>query len=156
MRRREFIAGLIQRSISLAVLAAIIFSGAGRAFAQQPPSFAKTFGSPFPIPVHGSTSLTFTVDAFLNAFTITGLAFTDALPAGLVISTPNGLVNFCGGTVAATSGSNTIALSGGFVNPMDGCHLIVNVTATSIGTMTYDERAHDQQRRHRICSDGVP
>src|SRR5271165_3627912 len=84
--RREFIAGLGSAAV-WPVMAAIIFSGAGGAFAQQPPSFTKTFGSAFPIPVHGSTSLTFTVDAFLNAFTITGLAFTDALPAGLVIST---------------------------------------------------------------------
>jgi hypothetical protein len=111
-----------------------LFSGAGGAFAQAP-QLTKQFGATT-IPVHGSTSLTFTVVNTNLLVTLTGIGFTDTLPAGLVISTPNGLVNTCGGTVAATSGSNNIDLSGGSAPASFTCFLIVDVTATGIGTIT--------------------
>ena len=53
MRRPEFIAGLIQRFLSLAMLAAFFFSVAGTAFAQL--LFTKQFGAST-ISVQGSTS----------------------------------------------------------------------------------------------------
>src|SRR5271155_1439189 len=111
MRRREIIAGLIRRYVLWVAVTAFLFSAAGGAFAQAP-QLTKQFGA-ITIPVHGSTSLTFTVLNINLPITLTGIGFTDALPAGLVISTPNGLVNTCSGTVAATSGSNNIGLSGG-------------------------------------------
>jgi hypothetical protein len=102
--------GLIQRYVLLGVVTAFLFSAAGGAFAQAP-ILTKQFGVAT-TPVHGNTSLTFTVSNVINSFTLTGIGFTDALPVGLVISTPNGVVNTCGGTVTATSGSNNIGLSG--------------------------------------------
>jgi hypothetical protein len=118
----------------LAAVSAFLFSAAGGAFAQAP-QLTKQFGATI-IPVHGSTSLTLTVFNTLLPFTLTGIGFTDALPAGLVISTPNGLVNRCGGTVTATSGSGNIGLSAGSAQANSSCSLIVNVTATGIGTIT--------------------
>ena len=52
----------------------------------------------------------------------TGLTFTDALPAGAVIGTPNGLVNGCGGTptITAASGAGTIIIGGTGVNAAIG------------------------------------
>jgi hypothetical protein len=67
---------------------------------------------------------------------VTGIGFTDALPVGLVISTPNGLVNTCGGTIAAVAGSNNIGLSGRSAQANSTCSLSVNITATGIGHMT--------------------
>jgi streptogramin lyase len=134
MRRQKIIAGLIQRFVSSAALSAFLFSAAGGAFAQAP-QLTKQFGATI-IPVHGSTSLTFTVINTLNSFMLTGVGFTDTLPAGLVISTPNGLVNTCGGTIAAAAGGNNIGLSGGSAQANSTCSLIVNVTATGIGTIT--------------------
>jgi hypothetical protein len=45
--------------------------------------------------------------------TLTGIQFSDTLPAGLVVATPNQLSNSCDGTVTAVPGSSTISLTGG-------------------------------------------
>jgi hypothetical protein len=134
MRRQKIIAELIQRCVSLAALCAFLFSAAGGAFAQAP-QLTKQFGVTI-LQVHGTTSLTFTVSNTLLPFMVTGIGFTDTLPAGLVVSSPNGLVNTCGGTVAATSGSDNIGLSAGSAPANSSCSLTVNVTATGIGRIT--------------------
>ena len=98
-----------------------------------PPSIAKAFGTAS-VPLNGSTSLTFTItNPGANAVAETGVAFTDSLPAGIVVSTPNGLTNTCGGSATAVAGSASISLSGGTVGVGAACTLIVNVTGTSSG-----------------------
>src|SRR5262249_38139504 len=52
-----------------------------------PPSIAKVFGAAS-IPLNGSTSLSFTITNPNTNVTLNGVAFTDNLPAGLVVSTP--------------------------------------------------------------------
>src|SRR5262249_27981314 len=52
--------------------------------------------------------------------TLTGISFTDNLPAGVVIANPNNLSNTCDGTVTATPGSSTITLTGGDLGPAVG------------------------------------
>ena len=72
----------------------------------------KAFGAAS-IPLNGSTSLTFTIQNNNTTTALTGVGFSDTLPAGLVISTPNGLTGSCGaGTITATAGTNVISLSG--------------------------------------------
>jgi hypothetical protein len=100
------------------------------------------------IPLNASTSLTFT----LNAVGVgnANVAFTDTLPAGLVVANPNGLTASCGGTVTAAPGSSTISLSGldmgGSPYPAF-CQYTVNVTGTTAGvkdnsyTVTWDQGA---------------
>jgi len=56
----------------------------------SPPVIIKAFGAAS-IFVGGSTSLTFTIQNNNAAANLTGIGFTDNLPAGLVVSTPNGL-----------------------------------------------------------------
>src|SRR5262249_46714460 len=77
-----------------------------------PPALTKAFGAAA-IPLNGSTSLSFTVQNSNASVSLSGIGFTDTLPAGLVVSTPNGLTGSCGGgTIAATAGSGLVSLSG--------------------------------------------
>jgi uncharacterized repeat protein (TIGR01451 family) len=99
-----------------------------------PPVIIKAFGAAS-IPLNGSTSLTFTIQNNNTTTSITGVGFSDTLPAGLVVATPNGLTGVCGaGTITATAGSGTISLSGGTIAVSSSCTFSVNVTGTTAGT----------------------
>jgi uncharacterized repeat protein (TIGR01451 family) len=100
-----------------------------------PPVIIKAFGA-VGVPLNGSTSLTFTINNINPAAaTLTGIAFTDTLPAGLVVSTPNGLSGTCGGgTITGVAGSSSVSLSGASLAAGTGCTFSVNVTGTSVGT----------------------
>jgi len=101
-----------------------------------PPVIAKAFGAAS-IPLTGSTSLSFTIQNQNTTVALTGVAFSDTLPAGLVVSTPNGLTGTCGaGTITATAGSNSISLSGGTIAANSSCTFSVNVTGTAAGLQT--------------------
>jgi hypothetical protein len=98
-------------------------------------SITDVFGAAT-IPVGGTTSLTFTLVNPFNGITATGMTFTDTLPAGLVVATPNGLSGNCGGTVTAVAGSNSIGLTGGTTPQLSQCTFSVNVTATAMGMLS--------------------
>ena len=101
-----------------------------------PPTIAKVFGAAS-IPLNGSTSLSFTITNPNTTVALTGVGFSDTLPAGLVVSTPNGLTGTCGaGTITATAGTNTISLSGGTIAASGSCTFSVNVTGISAGLQT--------------------
>ena len=99
-------------------------------FAQ--PTFSKTF-SPSTVSTGGTSTLTLNIGN-QNTVAIPAAAFTDTLPAGLVVATPNGLTNTCGGTVTATAGSGSVSLSAGTV-PVGGCAISVTVLANGSGTL---------------------
>src|SRR5581483_2233070 len=97
------------------------------------PHVLKQFGASS-IPLGGSTSLSFTLDSNGNQnLTLNGVAFTDSLPAGVVVASPNNLSNNCGGTATAVAGAGTVSLSGASVAPSSSCTVSLNVTATSAG-----------------------
>ncbi|HEX3584626.1 MAG TPA: CSLREA domain-containing protein [Candidatus Angelobacter sp.] len=103
---------------------------------EAPPSIAKVF-NPSTIALNATTSLTFTItNPAANVDPLTGVAFTDTLPTGLVVSTPNGLSNTCGGTATAVAGSTSISLTGGSIAVNTNCTLVVNVTGTTSGQYT--------------------
>jgi uncharacterized repeat protein (TIGR01451 family) len=98
-----------------------------------PPSIAKAFGASS-IGLAGSTSLTFTITNSNASIALTGVAFTDPLPAGLIVATPNGLTGTCGaGAITAAAGSTSITLAGGTIATSNNCSFAVNVTGISAG-----------------------
>ena len=87
-----------------------------------PPTVAMAFGAAS-IPVGGTTSLTFTITnpnavptldvrpAGFFTGTLTNVAFTDTLPAGLLIATPNSIGGSCG-TITAAASTNLVSMAG--------------------------------------------
>ena len=64
----------------------------------MPPVLQKAFGAAR-IPLNGTTSLTFTVtNPAANTLALTGVGFTDGLPAGVVVATPANVAGACVGT----------------------------------------------------------
>jgi hypothetical protein len=100
--------------------------------APAPPTIAKAFGAAS-IPQNNTTSLTLTITNPNTAITLSGIAFTDALPAGLVVATPGNLTNSCGGTATAVNGSSSVSLSGGALAPSATCTISVTVQGTTSG-----------------------
>ena len=98
-----------------------------------PLSFSKAF-SPSSIAFEADSTLTFTIDNSASAFAASSLAFTDTLPAGVIVATPNGEVSTCGGTVTAAPGGSSISLSGGTVGAGASCTVSVDVTGSASGT----------------------
>jgi hypothetical protein len=98
-----------------------------------PPAIFERFGT-FRIPLNGETFLNFVVANPDRSTTLTGVGFTDALPPGLVVSTPNGLSGSCGeGTITASAGSGSVALSGASIAPTASCSFTVDVKGTTAG-----------------------
>ena len=101
-----------------------------------PPVLAKAFGAAS-VPLNGSTSLSFTINNTNSATALSGITFSDTLPAGLVISTPNGILGSCGGgTITATQASNVVNLSGATIASSSSCAFAINVTGIIAGTQS--------------------
>jgi len=96
------------------------------------PQITKIFGAAT-IELSNTTSLTFTVSNPNPAVALTDVAFADSLPAGLLVATPNGLTNSCGGIVAAVAGASFANLSGATLAASASCTVKVNVTSTTSG-----------------------
>src|SRR5262249_11469016 len=97
-----------------------------------PPTITKAFGAAS-VPLNGTTSVTFTINNPNAGASLSGIAFTDSLPAGLVIATPNGQSGTCTGTITDTQGTGTISLSAASLAASASCTLTVNVTGTTAG-----------------------
>ncbi|HWX53744.1 MAG TPA: hypothetical protein VN176_04045, partial [Verrucomicrobiae bacterium] len=98
----------------------------------NPPTINKVFGAAT-IPLNGTTSLTFTISSSNQNQTLSGIGFTDSLPSGLVVATPNGLTNTCSTTPTAVAGSGTVSLTGASLAPGASCTISVNVQGTTAG-----------------------
>lgn len=97
-----------------------------------PPSLAITFGMSS-VPLGGTTTLTFVITNSNLSGRMTGIAFDNNLPAGLVVSKSPRVTNSCGGTVRAKAGSSNIILSGGSLGPGVSGRIMVNVLGVNAG-----------------------
>jgi uncharacterized repeat protein (TIGR01451 family) len=99
-----------------------------------PPSISKAF-NPALIAPNGVATLTFTItNPAINPVPENGVAFSDTLPTNVVVATPNGATNNCGGTLTAVA--NSITLSGGTIAVNSSCTASVNVTSAVSGVYT--------------------
>jgi arabinogalactan endo-1,4-beta-galactosidase len=98
------------------------------------PAISKAFGAAS-VALNGTTSLTFNLSNPNAAISLSGIGFTDTLPAGQVVGTPNGLTGSCGGgAITAAAGSNSVSLSGATLAAGASCTFAVDVTGTTSGT----------------------
>lgn len=101
----------------------------------SPPTVVKTFS-----PTQVGVNLPSTVNIAItnpNAAAITGAAFTDSYPANLVnTATPAPTVagTGCSGTLTATAGGNSFALSAGTIPANTTCTFSANVSAATAAT----------------------
>ena len=102
-----------------------------------PPTISQAF-SPTTIAPGGTSQITFTLGSSAsNPATLTGVAFTDTLPSGLIVSSPNGLSTTCtSGTAAAVAGGSSVSLSGASIAAGTTCTVKMNVTSSAAGAYT--------------------
>lgn len=100
-----------------------------------PPALSAAFGASR-VGLDGTTTLTFTLTNPNSSVPLTGIAFSDALPSGLVIEGPAGAGDTCGGNLDASAGSSYLALSEGQVAPGASCAISETLAATATGTLT--------------------
>lgn len=94
------------------------------------PTLGKAF-SPTVVAVDTDSVLTLTLGNG-NAGPLTGAAFTDTYPVGLVNSPTPNVSNTCGGTVTATVGGGSLALTGGTIPASGTCTITVNVRSSAL------------------------
>lgn len=121
-------------------------SASATLFVANPPTISDQF-IPSTVTSGDTSLLSFTVEnpnsdstPPNNDVTLTGISFTDDLPAGLVVANPNDASNSCDGTLTATPGASAISLTGGTLSPAvgsdesGGCFISVEVLATTPST----------------------
>jgi hypothetical protein len=97
------------------------------------PTFTASFNPDSILPAQTST-LTFTISN-INASALTGLNFTNAFPAGMVIATPVNTGGTCNSiTTSAVSGGSSFNMTGGTIAGNTTCTVTIDVTATTAGT----------------------
>jgi uncharacterized repeat protein (TIGR01451 family) len=119
VKNLRFLLGLLLLSLSHQALAA-------------PPTISKSFDDAS-ILVGGTTTLRFTItlDSSLGN---TNVAFTDNLPAGLVVASVPAATSTCFGTFTPVPGSGSVSLSGATPPRNALCFLSVAVTGVTVGT----------------------
>jgi len=95
-----------------------------------PPYMTKSFGDAA-ILTNGTTSLSFLITNPNLGTDLNGVAFTDNLPAGLVVAAPSELTSDCGGDITA-SGS-TVSLSNVTLPASGSCAISLNVQGITAG-----------------------
>ena len=91
-----------------------------------------------PLTVFGGSASTMSIQ-LINPGTValTGIAFTDNMPNGMILADPlNFNVGTCGGTLSGVSGANSFSFSGGSLPASGTCTLTLSATMTVNGNLT--------------------
>jgi uncharacterized repeat protein (TIGR01451 family) len=110
----------------------ISFTGCG--LPQPAPTIVKSF-SPSQVAQGTSTTLSFTIsNTAAGNRAVSGIAVSDVLPSGLSVASSTAAA--CGGTLTATAGTRTIALTGGALASGASCTFSMPVTGVTAGSYT--------------------
>lgn len=94
------------------------------------PSLLKSFSA---APATGIATMTLVITNHHPA-SISGIGFTDTLPAGLTVSATPALANTCNGTPSAVANGSSVSLTGGTIAAAGGtCTITVSVVAAAAG-----------------------
>lgn len=113
----------------------------------NPPGLAKAFNPPGPVAIGSTVSLIVTVTN-TDDVALSGLAFTDTYPAGLLNTATSVASNTCGGTVTVAAGS--LQLAGGTLGAgtgtsckiqIDGVRVTAAAVTNTIASVTTNESA---------------
>jgi len=98
-------------------------------------SLVKGFEPP---QVFGGSSSMMSIDLINpGAVTLTGIAFSDNMPSGMILANPvNFNVGTCGGTLSGVPAANSFSFSGGTLPPFGRCTLTLSATMTVNGNLT--------------------
>ena len=101
----------------------------------SPPSIAKGF-NPTSVAAGGTSILTLTITNPNASSALTGVAFNDTFPSGMVLaSNPAASNNGCGGTIAANGGAGSAGLSNGAISASGTCSISVTVQGNAAGAL---------------------
>jgi LPXTG-site transpeptidase (sortase) family protein len=91
-----------------------------------------------PLTVFGGSASTMSIQLINpGTVTLTGIAFTDSMPNGMILANPlNFNVGTCGGTLSGVSGANSFSFSGGSLPASGTCTLTLSATMTVNGNLT--------------------
>jgi hypothetical protein len=98
-------------------------------------TISAAFGSA-QVAISGTATLTYTLTNPNASHALTGVEFTDLLPAGLALGTPPLVANNLGGTLTAAASTRAITLSGGTLDPGETATVVLNITGTVTGVKT--------------------
>jgi len=117
-----------------------------------PPLISIAFGAPF-VSLNGTTTLVFTITNPNVTVGLTGIAFVDNLPPGLVVGPVPGIIDACtAGTTTAVAGASQISYFGGTLLAGASCTITVTVQGTSLGI----KRNTTERITARESGDGSP
>ena len=91
-----------------------------------------------PLTVFGGSASTLSVELINpNNAALSGIAFTDNMPAGMIIANPANLnVGTCGGSLVGVPGAGSFSFSGGSLLASTRCTLTLSATMTVNGNLT--------------------
>jgi len=97
------------------------------------PTVASKNFSPTQIGFNEESTVTITLENPSNGVDLTNLSLTDALPAGMIISTTPDTNSSCGGTISAVVGSDNFSISGISLNAGNNCTFTFDVIGIQLG-----------------------
>ena len=126
---------VFQHVLAVALLAGSWLALDVQAAALPFPPLASEWFTPASIAIGEASTLSFAFEN-PNDSAITGLAFTDNYPGGMV-NAPGDLVvsNTCGGTITADPDGNSLVLGGGVIAAQDMCLIQIRVIGTASGAL---------------------